>query len=383
MPIRGSIDILSVFSVTSVANSLVRARLDRVLKEIEMSYFRPAIDAMSGYVPGEQPQAGKFIKLNTNENPFSASAAVSRAVQAVLERGLERYPDPMATAFRLRAGEVLGVDPNWILCGNGSDEILTLVTRAFVGEGERLRLPYPSYILYKTLAQIQGADSEEVRFERDWSLSDRFSAPADKLRLALLPNPNSPSGTLLSPARVLELAERLPCPLLVDEAYVDFAETSCIKLVAENEKIMVSRSLSKSYALAGLRFGFIVAQPQIIEGLVKIKDSYNCDALSIAAATAAIDDQAWLADTRARILATRDRLTIGMRQLGFAAVDSQANFVWCPHAELPVKPLYEQLKANRILVRYMNYADWGDGLRISVGSDEQVDACLGLLKSMV
>lgn len=348
-----------------------------------MSYFRPAIDAMSGYVPGEQPQAGKFIKLNTNENPYSASAAVSRAVQAVLERGLERYPDPMATGFRRRAGEVLGVNPDWILCGNGSDEILTLVTRAFVGEGQRLRLPYPSYILYKTLAQIQGADSEEVRFERDWSLSDRFSAPADKLRLALLPNPNSPSGTMLSPERVLELAERLPCPLLVDEAYVDFAETNCLKLVAQNEKIMVSRSLSKSYALAGLRFGFIVAQPQIIEGLVKIKDSYNCDALSIAAATAAIDDQAWLAETRRKILATRDRLTAGMRQLGFAAVDSQANFVWCPHPELLVKPLYEQLKTNRILVRYMNYADWGDGLRISVGSDEQIEACLGLLKSMV
>jgi histidinol-phosphate aminotransferase len=348
-----------------------------------MSYFRPAIDAMSGYVPGEQPQAGKFIKLNTNENPYPASAAVSRAVQAVLERGLERYPDPMATAFRRRAGEVLGVDPDWILCGNGSDEILTLVTRAFVGEGERLRLPYPSYILYKTLAQIQGADSEEVRFEPDWSLSNRFSAPDDKLRLALLPNPNSPSGTVLSPERVLELAERLPCPLLVDEAYVDFAETNCLKLVAQNEKIMVSRSLSKSYALAGLRFGFIVAQPQIIEGLVKIKDSYNCDSLSIAAATAAIDDQAWLAENRRKILATRDRLTAGMRQLGFAAVDSQANFVWCPHPELPVKPLYEQLKANRILVRYMNYADWGDGLRISVGSDEQIEACLGLLKSMV
>ncbi len=348
-----------------------------------MSYFRPAVDAMSGYVPGEQPQAGKFIKLNTNENPYPASAAVARAVQAVLERGLERYPDPMATGFRRRAGEVLGVDPDWILCGNGSDEILTLITRAFVGEGQRLRLPYPSYILYKTLAQIQGAESEEVRFDADWSLSDRFAEATDGLRLAFLPNPNSPSGTLVPPQRILELAERLPCPLLVDEAYVDFAETNCLKLVAENEKIMVSRSLSKSYALAGLRFGFIVAQPQIIAGLAKIKDSYNCDALSIAAATAAIDDQAWLAETRTKILATRQRLTAGMRELGFAPVASQANFVWCPHPGIPVQPLYERLKSNRILVRYMNYAGWGDGLRISVGSDDQIDACLGLLKTMV
>jgi histidinol-phosphate aminotransferase len=338
---------------------------------------------MQGYMPGEQPQTGKFIKLNTNENPYPASPAVSRAVQAVPERGLGRYPDPLATAFRVRAAEVLGVEPDWILCGNGSDEILTLVTRAFVGEGQLLRLPFPSYILYKTLAQIQGARSEEVRFEPDWSLADRFAFDGNDLRLAFLPNPNSPSGTLIASERVGELAQRLPCPLLVDEAYVDFANDNCLRLVAQNEKIMVSRSLSKSYSLAGLRFGFLVAQPHMIAGLIKVKDSYNCDCLSITAATAAIDDQAWLAESRAKIVATRSTLTAGMRELGFAAVESQANFVWCPHPKLPVKPFYERLKANRVLVRYMDYAGWGDGLRISVGSDEQIAACLGLLKGMV
>ncbi|HEX3869877.1 MAG TPA: aminotransferase class I/II-fold pyridoxal phosphate-dependent enzyme, partial [Pirellulales bacterium] len=180
-----------------------------------MSYFRKNVDAMTGYVPGEQPQSGKFVKLNTNENPYAMSLAVSRAIHAVAERGLGRYPEPMATAFRQRAAELLGVGPDWILCGNGSDEILTLVTRAFVGEGQTLRLPYPSYILYKTLAQIQGASSQEVRFHDDWSLGDDFAASADQLRLAFLPNPNSPSGTMLPPARVRELADRLPCPLLV------------------------------------------------------------------------------------------------------------------------------------------------------------------------
>ncbi len=348
-----------------------------------MSYFRPAIDEMNGYVPGEQPQAGKFIKLNTNENPYPASPAVARAVQAVLERGLGRYPDPLASAFRQRAAEVLNVDPDWVLCGNGSDEILTLVTRAFVGEGQLLRLPYPSYILYKTLAQIQGARSEETRFKPDWSLADDFASAGDGLRLVFLPNPNSPSGTIISSERILELAERLPCPIVVDEAYADFASDNCLRLVAQNEKIMVSRSLSKSYALAGLRFGFLVAQPQVIAGLIKVKDSYNCDALSIAAATAAIDDQNWLAANRAKIVASRAVLTTAMRELGFAAVDSQANFVWCPHPRVPVKPLYERLKSQRILVRYMDYAGWGDGLRISVGSDEQIGACLGLLKGMI
>src|SRR6185295_524718 len=185
-----------------------------------MSYFRPPIDRMRGYVPGEQPQGGKFIKLNTNENPYPPSSAVARAITAVLERGLPRYPDPMADAFRRRAAEVLGVEPGWIMCGNGSDDILTIVTRAFVGERQWLRLPYPSYILYKTLAELQGAQGEEVRFEADWSLADSYAAARPDLRLAFLPNPNSPSGTVISAARVLELAERLPCPLLVDEAYV-------------------------------------------------------------------------------------------------------------------------------------------------------------------
>ena len=348
-----------------------------------MPYARPEIDEMQGYVPGEQPQGGKFIKLNTNENPYPASPGVTQAIRAALERGLAKYPDPMAEAFRCRAGEILGVPPDWILCGNGSDDILTIATRTFVGATERLRLPYPSYILYKTLAQIQGAEAEEVLFERDWSMSDRFSESHENLKLAFLPNPNSPSGTMVSPERVLELAERLPCPLLVDEAYADFADRNCLALVRASEKIMVSRSLSKSHALAGLRFGFIVAQPQVIEQLVKVKDSYNCDTLAIAGATAAIDDQKWLDATRAKIVSTRRRLTDGMRQLGFAAVESQANFVWNPHPEIPVKPLYERLKDERVLVRYMNYPGWGDGLRISVGTDDQVDACLGLLRTII
>ncbi len=348
-----------------------------------MTYFRPEIEAMAGYVPGEQPQQGDVIKLNTNENPYRASPAVDRAIEEVLRRGLQKYPDPMAGAFRQRAAEVLGVEPDWILCGNGSDDILTIATRAFVAEGQLLRLPYPSYVLYKTLARIQGARSEEVHFQPDWSLSDRFAAASEDLRLVFLPSPNSPSGTMVPPERVLELAERLPCPLLVDEAYVDFAEVNCMHLVARNEKILVSRSMSKSYALAGVRFGYVVGQPPMIEQLAKVKDSYNCDALAIAAATAAIGDQEWLAENRAKILATRNRLTAGMRNLGFETVDSQANFTWNVHPEQPAKPLYERLKAGGLLVRYMDYPGWGDGLRISVGTDDQIETCLDRLKALM
>ena len=338
---------------------------------------------MQGYVPGEQPQGGKFIKLNTNENPYPPSPKVVAAIQAAAQN-LVRYPDPMANAFRLKAAEVFKLpSKDWVLCGNGSDDILTIATRAFVGRSDLLRLPYPSYILYKSLAQLQGARSEEVPFAADWSLPPEFAAAAAGLKLAFLPNPNSPTGTVVSREAILQIAQSLPCPLLVDEAYCDFADFSCIDLVQQSERILVSRTLSKSYALAGLRFGFLIAQPQIIEQLVKVKDSYNCDSLSIAGATAALEDQAWLAENRAKVLATRSNLVGGLQQLGFAVIPSHANFVWCEHPTAAAKTLYERLKAERVLVRYMVYPGWREGLRISVGTDEQIGALLTLLKQMV
>ncbi|MHC2067450.1 histidinol-phosphate transaminase [Bremerella sp. T1] len=345
-----------------------------------MGYFRPEIEAIAGYKPGEQPQGGKFIKLNTNENPYPASAKVAEAIRQRLDQGLEKYPDPIGTAFRIRAAEVLGVEPEWILCGNGSDDILTILTRAFVGDGEWLRLPTPSYVLYKTLADIQGADSEEIRFNDDWTLPEEFGTASNHLKLAFLPNPNSPSGTVVPKAQLREMADSLPCPLLVDEAYADFSDDNCIDLVKENEKIMVSRTLSKSYALAGLRFGFLVAQPQIIEQLMKVKDSYNCDALSLAGAIAAIDDQKWVAENKAKVVATRGKMTARLRQMGFTCPDSQANFVWATKPGVKLKPIYEFLKQNHVLIRYMQYPGNTEGIRISVGTDGQTDVCLDLIE---
>lgn len=349
--------------------------------EIER-YFRDEVLAMDPYVPGEQPLAGKVIKLNTNENPYPPSPHVANAVASAATR-LARYPDPLATSFRLRAAEVLSVSPDQILCGNGSDDILTIVTRAFVPPQHSLRLPYPSYILYKTLAQIQGARAEEIAFANSWALTPEFFEIHPKLRLVFLPNPNSPTGTLVSREQIIELASKLPCPLLVDEAYVDFAPYSCVDLPSQYPNIMVSRTLSKSYALAGLRFGYLVAHPDIVRILRNVKDSYNTDAISIAAATAAIDDQAWLKDNVARCNATRERMQIELRKLGFEVIDSQANFVWCTHPSKPANPIYQSLKKSGILVRYMNYKNWSDGLRISVGTDAEINALLALLASIV
>lgn len=343
--------------------------------------MRPALGKMLPYAPGEQPPPGKFIKLNTNENPYPPPAAVVAAIRDAAAGPLNRYPDPMATSFRLRAAEVLGLPgPEWVLAGNGSDEILTLLVRGFVGEGQRLRLPYPSYILYRTLADIQGAGWEQVPFEGDWQLPAAFGKADDDVRLVLLPNPNSPSGTIVSPQQVRRVAESLACPLVVDEAYVDFADNNCLDLVRENERVLVTRTLSKSYGLAGVRFGFLVAQPHVISELAKIKDSYNCDGLSIAAATAAMGCQEWLAEIRTKMNATRQRMSERLGQLGFDVTPSHANFVWCRHPSGHHQAIYEFLKSNQILVRYMQFPDWGDGLRISVGTDDQIDACLMIIE---
>lgn len=343
---------------------------------------RSHIDAMQGYAPGEQPQAGKFLKLNTNENPYPPSPQVEPAVLHALRRGLERYPDPLATSFRIQAGRQLDVPPEWILCGNGSDDILTIVTRAMVGEGDYLRLPHPSYVLYRTLAQLQNANYQEIQFDRTWNLPAAFTSGTPVPKLVFLPNPNSPSGTMLRVEQVDEMAQQLPCPLLIDEAYVDFAECHCVELVRKYAHVMVSRTLSKSYALAGLRFGYLIAQPSMIEQLIKVKDSYNCDALSIAAATAAISDPEWLRQNRQRIIDQRERLTQSMRQRGFHVPDSQANFVWCEKASTDLRQLYEKLKENRVLVRYMRYEGWPEGIRISVGTPEQMDALLAILDTV-
>ncbi|QDT08839.1 histidinol-phosphate transaminase [Planctomycetes bacterium K23_9] len=343
--------------------------------------FRPVLAKMLPYTPGEQPAPGKCVKLNTNENPYPPPPAVIDAICSAAKGPLNRYPDPMANSFRIAAANALGLPgPEWILAGNGSDDILTILVRGFVGEGQRLRLPYPSYILYRTLADIQGAAWEQVPFQDGWKLPAAFGEADDDVRLVFLPNPNSPSGTIVSPAEVAKIAESLSCPLVVDEAYADFADTNCLDLVQKNDRIMVTRTLSKSYGLAGMRFGFLVAQPQVISELSKIKDSYNCDALAIAAATAAMGCSEWLAEICIKMNATRDRMATKLAEIGFDVTPSHANFVWCQHPTADHKAIYEFLKSNQILVRYMDFPTWGDGLRISVGTDDQIDACLMMIE---
>jgi histidinol-phosphate aminotransferase len=332
---------------------------------------RSNIAAMSGYTPGEQPRDGAFIKLNTNENPYPPSPRVFEAIQAALTGDqLRKYPDPVGTAFRQAAGRLLNVDPDAVLIGNGSDDILTMITRAFVPEGGLVVAPTPSYLLYRTLAEIQGARYHAIPYTDDWDLPNPW--PVRNADLTFLANPNSPSGTMVPSDRLERLADEIDGPLALDEAYVDFAHGNGLRL-ARRPNVVVTRSLSKSYSLAGIRFGYGVAEPALVHQLIKVKDSYNCDVLSLAAATAAIEDQEYVRSTRAKILATRSRLTLELQKRGFEVAPSQANFVWCRNRDRAVMPIYEELKRRLILVRYMNYEGYGDGLRISVGTDEQID----------
>ncbi len=347
-----------------------------------MPGIRDTVRAMAGYTPGEQLNDPDIVKLNTNENPYPPSPRVFEAVRAALTGDrLRKYPPPLGDAFRKSAGRVLGVDPDCILIGNGSDDILTILTRAFVPEGGRIASPTPSYSLYKSLAEIQGARFETIPFTPDWDVPTPW--PLNGANLTFLANPNSPSGTALRPERVERLAAEVGGPLVLDEAYADFAEWNGLPLLRRVKNLIVTRSFSKYYALAGVRFGIGIADPATVRELVKVKDSYNCDALSLAAATAAIEDQGYYADLRARIVATRGRMVVALTELGFRVTPSQANFVWCRRDDRPVKPVYEELKRRKVLVRYMSYPGYGDGLRISVGTPAEVEKLLSELKEIL
>src|SRR5260370_4388803 len=345
-------------------------------------FLRPTSRAMPGYVPGERPNDRQFIKLNTNENPYPPSPKVLDAIRGAWAGGdlLRKYPDPLGTMFRRTAGRLLGIDPESILIGNGSDDILTIITRAFVPEKGLVVSPTPSYVLYETLGELQGARFHPVPYFPDWQIP--LPWPNPEANLTFIASPNSPSGTTTSVQDLERLAEELSGPLVVDEAYVDFAEEHALSLAIRG-KAIVTRSLSKSYSLAGIRFGYAVADPALVKEFVKVKDSYNCDALTLIAATAALEDQESLRETRSRILATRIRLSEELVKLGFEVCPSQANFVWTRRASGDAPSVFEHLRQRKILVRYMAYEGYGDGLRISIGSYAGIHRLLMELETIV
>ncbi len=357
------------------------------------SVFRPAIDRMVGYLPGEQPQDGGWVKLNTNENPYPPSPRVVHAIRRAAEGRLNVYPDPFATGFRKVAARLFNVDPDWILPANGSDENLTIITRTFCDADETIAYPYPSYVLYESLAQIQGCKVIRLNLDARWQWDSASAALLRKqVRIFYVPNPNSPTGTLWNAE---QLSQLLPDhgALVLDEAYGDFCRQphrgELLRDAAFDNRLIVTRTFSKSYSLAGIRFGFAMAHPELIRGMQKVKDSYNCDAVAIAAATAALEDQDWMLQNCQKIRATRERLAAALPSFGFFVHPSEANFLWTTHATGRHCEIYEQLKHRKILVRYMRFPDAlpdggiVDGLRITIGTDIEIDRVIEVTGAVV
>ena len=346
---------------------------------------RPTIERMSGYTPGEQPGASeRVVKLNTNENPYPPSAKVMEAIRSVDAEQLRRYPHPSANAFRLAAAKLHGLALENVIAGNGSDDILSIAVRTFVGPGEAIACPEPGYSLYPVLADISEARSLSVPWDADWRLpTERLLATG--ARVLMFANPNAPSGTLVPPETIRELAERaLPSGsiVLVDEAYIDFAEpgSDCLSLPAVCPNVVVSRTLSKGYGLAGLRLGYAIAAPDLVEQMMKVKDSYNCDALSIAAGTAALEDQAHAAVSWQAVREERARLTRELQRRGFTVIPSQANFLLATAPQgASAGELYRELKNRGVLVRFFDKPGLADKLRITVGQAGENDALLSAL----
>lgn len=341
----------------------------------QSNYFRKNIDKMSGYVPGEQPQDGQYIKLNTNENPYPPSAKVIAALKDEVSEKLRLYPDPVATSARKKVAEVFDTRPERVMIGNGSDELLTIIIRSFVGCGEKVVYQYPSYLLYKTLSEIQDAEECVIDFLEDYSLPEEIIVK--DAAVTFICNPNSPSGTMVPVNEVSGVAGKIEGVIVVDEAYVDFADDNCMRLVDKHPNLIVLRTLSKSYSLAGMRLGFAVAHEGLIKGMMKVKDSYNVDRLSMASAVAALGDQETFKENVARIKKTRGRLVDSLKKLKFFVYPSQANFVMirCLDAN-NAREIYQELKKRKILIRYIEQPRLDDCLRITVGTDEETNTLL-------
>ena len=348
-----------------------------------MTYFRQNIDQLSGYVPGFQPEGGDVVKLNTNENPYPPSPKVIEAIGSMDAEKLRRYPQPLADDFRDAAAEVLGVAAGNIMCTNGGDDLLTIAIRSFCDEGRALAYPVPTYSLYPVLARLQNCEVIEVPFDPDFNLPPGLADT--NAALTIVCNPNAPSGSFIASSVLGELADRLKgkSVLLIDEAYVDYASCNCIELAESCENVIVLRSMSKGYSLAGIRFGYAVACEKLIAGMMKVKDSYNVDAVAIAAATAAMKDQDYFGSNIEKIISERLRLSDSLGRLGFEVRDSEANFVLARCVGCAAADVQKQLADRSIYVRYFNLPGLADKLRITVGTGEQNDKLIDALKQIL
>ena len=329
-----------------------------------------SVRRLEAYTPGEQPRARRVVKLNTNENPYPPSPRCSEVLRGFDPDKLRRYPDPVFTDLRTALAELNGTTPEQIFVGNGSDEVLSVAARTFVEDDEIIGSLDPSYSLYKTLAAIRNVK---------WAGAGRLPT---KTSLFLWTNPNAPTGEFAEPEEIAVFARRFRGVLIVDEAYADFSRANCMHLAtaAGNRNVMVMRTFSKSYSLAGLRVGYCVGPEDLVAAMYKVKDSYNVDAVAQAVALAAVRDQAWMRANVAKVVKTRARFVRQLESRGWDVIPSESNFVFArPPAPAKAADIFEALRRESIFVRYFPGPKTGDRLRITIGTDGQMKKLLAAL----
>lgn len=344
------------------------------------SLIRRNIRLMAGYTPGEQMAAPDLVKLNTNENPYPPSPRVLKALRALDPARLRLYPDPVCSGIRNILAARHGVEPGQVFVGNGSDEVLRLITLAFVENSGSLGMFTPSYSLYDVLADSIGVPMKKIPLGPGFGW--RTPPPAFRCSVFFITTPNNPTGVMYPPKAVKAFCRRFKGLVVIDEAYVDFAGWDFMELARTLPNVLVLRTLSKSYSLAGIRLGYAVGPTDLIGALLKLKDSYNVNRLTQLAAEAGLSDEGYMIRQAARIRASRARLARNLERLGFQVTPSEANFLWVKPTRVGAKALFEALRARRILIRY-NPKDWHpDYVRITVGTEAEIAKLLVAIREI-
>ena len=349
-------------------------------------FWTDKIASLDPYVPGEQPQDKKYIKLNTNESPYAPSSKALAAMAAEVSERLRLYPDPNGSALKNALAKSYQLEANQVFVGNGSDEVLALAFMGYFAGGKPLAFADVTYSFYKVYAGLYGIEPKLI------SLNDNFDiVPADYQNLdvsgVVVTNPNAPTGKALSLADIEFILKANPdVVVLVDEAYVDFGAQSASTLINQYPNLLVVQTLSKSRALAGIRVGYALGHPELIEGLERLKNSFNSypvDRIALAGATAAVEDEAYLKEICAKTIATREQSVKDLEALGFNVLPSATNFVFVTHPDKDAEQIYLALKDQGILVRYFgNKPRIGNYLRITIGTDEEMAALTAALKAL-
>ncbi len=343
--------------------------------------IRRSVQQLHAYVPGEQPAGGRIIKLNTNENPYPPSPLVEAALRGISSERLRLYPPPTAVPLRQRIAELHGCRLEHTFAGNGSDEVLALCTRAFVENDGCIGYFDPSYSLYPVLADIRDVRKMSVALGPDFSWR---TPPAEGCGLFFLTNPNAPTGMRFDKRDIEAFCATFKGVVLIDEAYVDFASEDCMDLALRYDNVLVSRTLSKSYALAGLRVGYCIGHPALIEAMTKLKDSYNLDMIAQILALAALTDVGYMRQQASLIIAQRQRLAPALREMKFSVFDSETNFIWTrPPSGITARQYFENLRSEGILIRYFPDGELGHYVRITIGTEPEMTALIVATRRIV